>query len=123
MRKLISLFVAMLMSLHVYSNEPEYVSVGKQFNAVVVNVPASFIITRGEEHSVKITNESHEFYSYEMVNDTLVIKSKYTLDVNSMEAKKLKVELTHPSPSKLYHGIQPQGRGLSKSNPKSGNQK
>lgn len=121
MRKLISLFVAMLMSLHVYSNEPEYVSVGKQFNAVVVNVPASFIITKGEEHSVKITNESYEFYSYEMVNDTLVIKSKYTLDVNSMEAKKLKVELTHPSPAKLYHNIRPQGRGLTKT--KSGNQK
>ena len=121
MRKLISLFVAMLMSLPLYSKDPEYVSVGKQFNTVVVNVPASFIIVKGEEHSVKITNESHEFYSYEIVNDTLVIKSKYTLDVNSMESKKLKVELTHPNPVKLYRGITPSGRGLSKT--KSGNQK
>ena len=112
--------MAMFMSLPMYSRDPEYVSVGEQFNAVVINVPASFTIIKGEEHSVKITNESHEPYSYEIVNDTLVIKSKYILDVNTMKTRHLRVTLTHPNPAKLYHGITPSGRGLSKT--KSGNQ-
>ena len=123
MRKLISLFFAMLIASFTYSQEPEYVSVGKQFNTVVINVPAHFTITQGEEHSVKITNESHEFYRYDIVNDTLVIKSKYMLDINTMEAKQLKVQLTHPNPSRLYRDIIPLGRGLNKTNrTRSGNQ-
>lgn len=123
MRKLISLFFAMLVASSAYSQKFEYNIIGKQFNTVVINVPASFVIEKGEEHSIKITNESNEYFSYEIVNDTLVIKSKYMLDTNIMEAKQLKVQLTHPSPSRLYRGITPQGRGLSKTKgTRSGNQ-
>jgi hypothetical protein len=123
MRKLISLFFAMLVALSTYSQNSEYTIIGKQFNTVVINVPAYFVIEKGEEHSVKITNESYEYFSYDIVNDTLVIKSKYRLDTNIMEAKQLKVQLTHPNPSMLYQSIIPQGRGLSKvKRTRSGNQ-
>lgn len=121
MKKLISLFIAMCITLCAYSKEPEYTCVGKQFNAVVINVPASFVIEKGNEHSVNVINLSNEFYDYKIVEDTLFIKSKYLLDVNTMDSKKLKVTLTHPSPSKLYHNIVPTGRELIKA--KSGNQK
>ena len=120
MRKLISFLMAVLIALPLYSKDPEYVSVGKQFNTVVVNVPASFTIKKDEEHSVSIINLSNEIITCEILRDTLFIKSKYVLDINGMEAKKLKVELTHPNPSRLYRNIKPQGRGLSKT--KSGNQ-
>lgn len=123
MRKLISLFFAMLIALSTYSQNPEYNVIGKQFNTVVINVPAYFVIEKGEEHSVKITNESNEYFSYDIVNDTLVIKSKYMLDTNIMEAKQLKVQLTHPNPSRLYRSITLQRRGLSKiRRTRSGNQ-
>lgn len=120
MRKLISLLAALFVAFQVYAKEPEYTSVGKQFNTVVVNVPASFTIIKGEEHSVKIVNMSNEFFVYKIVNDTLIIKSKYMMDVNTMKARHLKVTLTHPNPVRLYHNIKPQGRGLSKT--KSGDQ-
>lgn len=120
MRKLISLFAALFVAFQAYAKEPEYQSVGKQFNTVVVNVPASFTIYKGEEHSIEIINLSNEIIKYYIINDTLVIKSKYMVDVNTMKAKQLKVKLTHPNPSRLYRNITPQGRGLSKT--KSGNQ-
>lgn len=105
MKKLISLFMAMLMALPLYSNDVEYKSVGKQFNAVVINVPASFIIKEGQEHIIKINNESNEKFIYEISNDTLFIRNKYIVDVNYMEAKNLKIKLVHPSPDELYENI------------------
>lgn len=111
MKKLISLLVALMMSLGVYSIEPEYTSVGKQFNTVVLNVPATLTIKKSAEHSVKVTNESSDYYNYEISNDTLFIKSKYSnVDVTSMKADKLRVSLTHPSPEGLL--IQPTKREL-----------
>lgn len=124
MKKLISLFMAMLMALPLYSNDVEYKSVGKQFNTVVINVPASFIIKEGQEHIIKINNESNEKFIYEISNDTLFIRNKYIVDVNYMESKNLKIKLVHPSPDELYENIFTTG-GLTKySNKKnkSGNQ-
>lgn len=122
MKKLISLLVALMMSLGVYSIEPEYTSVGKQFNTVVLNVPATLTIKKSAEHSVKVTNESYGYYTYNISNDTLFIKSKYNyIDVTSMEADKLRVWLTHPSPEGLL--IQPTKKELTKTKvTKSGNQ-
>lgn len=122
MKKLISFFVALMMSLGVYSIEPEYTSVGKQFNTVVLNVPATLTIKKSAEHSVKVTNESYGYYTYDISNDTLFIKSKYNyIDVTSMEADKLRVNLTHPSPEGLL--IQPTKKELMKTKvTKSGNQ-
>lgn len=123
MKKLISLFMAMLMALPLYSNDVEYKSVGKQFNTVVINVPASFIIKEGPEHIIKINNESNEKFIYEISNDTLFIRNKYIVDVNYMEAKNLKIKLVHPSPDELYENIFTTG-GLTKysNKNKSGNQ-
>lgn len=124
MKKLISLFMAVLMALPLYSNDVEYKSVGKQFNTVVINVPASFVIKEGQEHIIKINNESNEKFIYEISNDTLFIRNKYIVDVNYMEAKNLKIKLVHPSPDELYENIFTTG-GLTKySNKKnkSGNQ-
>lgn len=124
MKKLISLFMAMLMALPLYSNDVEYKSVGKQFNAVVINVPASFIIKEGQEHIIKINNESNEKFIYEISNDTLFIRNKYIVDVNYMESKNLKIKLVHPSPDELYENIFTTG-GLTKysnNKNKSGNQ-
>ena len=122
MKKLISFFVALMMSLSVYSIEPEYTSVGKQFNTVVLNVPATLTIKKSAEHSVKVTNESYGYYTYDISNDTLFIKSKYNyIDVTSMEADKLRVNLTHPCPEGLL--IQPAKKELTKTKvTKSGNQ-
>lgn len=126
MKKLIILFMVMLFSLPMYSKKPEYLSVGKQFNTVVVNVPASFIIKQASGHSVKIINESGESFIYEIKNDTLIIKSKKMLDIHSMDAQKLKVTLTHPNPEVLLNNFNTNGRGLNKiksKKTKSGNQK
>lgn len=124
MKKLISLFMAVLMALPLYSNDVEYKSVGKQFNTVVINVPASFVIKEGQEHVIKINNESNEKFIYEISNDTLFIRNKYIVDVNCMEAKNLKIKLVHPSPDELYKNIFTTG-GLTKysnNKNKSGNQ-
>jgi hypothetical protein len=130
MKKLIILFMVMLFSLPMYSysgvKKLEYLSVGKQFNTVVVNVPASFIIKQAPGHSVKVINESAESFIYEIKNDTLIIKSKKIFDIHSMDAKNLKVTLTHPNPDVLLNNFNINGRGLDKiksKKTKSGNQK
>ena len=64
--------MVMLFALPMYSKKPEYLSVGKQFNTVVVNVPASFIIKQASGHSVKIINESGEYFIYEIKNVFIV---------------------------------------------------
>ena len=124
MKKLISLFMAVLMALPLYSDDIEYKSMGKQFNTVVINVPASFVIKEGQEHIIKINNESNEKFIYEISNDTLFIRNKYIVDINYMEAKNLKIKLVHPSPDELYENIFTKG-GLTKysnNKNKSGNQ-
>ena len=124
MKKLISLFMAVLTALPLYSNDIEYKSVGKQFNTVVINVPASFVIKEGQEHIIKINNESNEKFIYEISNDTLFIRNKYIVDVNYMEAKNLKIKLVHPTPDELFENIFTT-RGLTKysnNKNKSGNQ-
>ena len=127
MRKLISFLMAVLIALPLYSKDPEYVSVGKQFNTVVVNVPAVISINKSQEHSVKITNESREAMVYTILNDTLFIKAKNIVDVNEMESERLKIQLSHPDPMAVYKDIQmPRGLGMLKSKTnkgKSGNQK
>lgn len=125
MKKLFLLLTVLFMAVSAYSAcEAEYNSVGKQFNTVVINVPASFTILKGQEHSVNIINESTEFYTYEIINDTLFIRSKFIInDVNRMKPNLLKVQLTHPNPSVLYDNIKPQGvSGIGLSKIKSGNQ-
>lgn len=125
MKKLFLLLTVLFMAVSAYSAcEVEYNCVGKQFNTVVINVPASFTILKGEEHSVNIINESTEFYTYEILNDTLFIRSKFIInDVNRMKPNFLKVQLTHPNPSVLYNNIKPQGvNGIGLNKIKSGNQ-
>jgi hypothetical protein len=115
--------MAVLMALPLYSNDIEYKSVGKQFNTVVINVPASFIIKEGQEHIIKINNESNEKFIYEISNDTLFIRNKYIVDVNYMEAKNLKIKLVHPSPDELFQNICiPKGFTIKQNKNKSGNQ-
>ena len=120
MKKLISLFVAMLMSLPLYSKDPEYVSVGKQFNTVVVNVPALISVNEGKEYSIEITNHSYEFYDYIFRNDTLFINQKYNFYIE-MKPELLEVKLKHPTPAKVFRNIYTTKRGL-KCKDKSGNQ-
>ena len=111
MRKLISFLMAVLIALPLYSKDPEYVSVGKQFNTVVVNVPASITVKRGLEHSIEITNHSHEFYEYRLSNDTLFINPKYKFYFE-MAPELLEVKLKHPTPSKVFNDIYTTKRGL-----------
>lgn len=126
MKKLISLFMAMQLTLSLYSNEIEYSSVGQQFNTVVINVPASLIIKQGDEHVIKVNNMSNERFVYEISNDTLFIKNKYIIDdARSMTAENLKIRLIHPSPDELFQNICiPRGFTIkqNKNKNKSGNQ-
>jgi hypothetical protein len=111
MRKLISFLMAVLIALPLYSKDPEYVSVGKQFNTVVVNVPASITINKDLEHSIEITNRSHEFYEYRLQNDTLFINPKYKFYFE-MAPELLEVKLKHPTPAKVFRNIYTTRRGL-----------
>ena len=111
MRKLISFLMAVLIALPLYSKDPEYVSVGKQFNTVVVNVPASITIEKSQDYSIEVTNDSYKSYVYEFKNDTLVIKNKFISSVD-MEPEYLQITLKHPTPSKLYKNIRTNKRGL-----------
>lgn len=103
MKKLISLFLAVLVALPLYSNEPEYICINKQFNTVVVNVPAVVSCEKDSNHSIKITNKTFESYLYEVKNDTLVIKLKNNININfsEMVPDSLEIKLKHPSPSKV----------------------
>lgn len=121
MRKLISFLMAVLIALPLYSKDPEYVSVGKQFNTVVVNVPASISIQKDAEHSIEITNCTHEFYTYKLQNDTLFIDPKYKFYFE-MTPDLLDVKLKHPQPMKVYQNIYTTTRGLNLRKDKSGNQ-
>ena len=123
MRKLISFLMVVLIALPLYSYEPEYNCVGKQFNTVVVNAPSVITIEKSKEHSVSITNISPEVYDYKFVNDTLVIKPKYQFNFMKMEPDLLKVKLKHPHPGRLSNNIVINNRGLFfREKSKSGNQ-
>lgn len=124
MKKLISLFMTMSIALSMYSNVTEYSSVGKQFNTVVINVPASLIIKQGDEHIIKVNNMSNEHFIYKISNDTLFIRNKYIMDdVRSMTAENLRIKLIHPSPDELFqHICIPQGFIIKQNKNKSGNQ-
>lgn len=121
MRKLISFLMAVLIALPLYSKDPEYVSVGKQFNTVIVNVPASITISKDAEPSIEITNRSHEFYEYKLQNDTLFINPKYYFYID-MAPELLDVKLKHPTPAKVFRNIYTTRRGLNCKG-RSGNQK
>lgn len=116
--------MAMQLALPLYSNETEYSSVGKQFNTVVINVPASLIIKQGDEHIIKVNNMSNEHFIYKISNDTLFIKNKYIIDdTGSMMAENLRIKLTHPSPDELFQNIRiPMGFTIKQNKNKSGNQ-
>ena len=111
------------MALPLYSNEPEYISNGEQYNTVVINIPASITISRDVEHSVSITNESRGNITYKISNDTLFIKSKKILTENEMDASRLKIYLCHPNPKLILNNINiPRSLGATKNKVKSGNQ-
>ena len=115
--------MAVLMVLPLYSNEPEYVSNGEQYNTVVLNIPASITISQDAEHSVSITNESRGNITYRISNDTLFIKSKKMLTENEMEASRLKIHLCHPNPKLILNNINiPRSLGAIKNKVRSGNQ-
>ena len=123
MKKLISILMVALMALPLYSNEPEYISNGEQYNTVVINIPASITISRDVEHSVSITNESRGNITYKISNDTLFIKSKKILTENEMDASRLKIHLCHPNPKLILNNINiPRSLGATKNKVKSGNQ-
>lgn len=110
MKKLISLFLAVLIALPLYSNEPEYVCIGRQYNTVIVNVPSIVSVKRSKEHSIKVTNRSYESCIYEIMNDTLVINTKNKINYLDMVPDSLEIKLHHPNPSKV--NITTSKRGL-----------
>ena len=113
MRKLISFLMAVLIALPLYSKDPEYVSVGKQFNTVVVNVPASITVEASKEHSIEITNRTNEYYAYTLSNDTLFIDYKYKIQVEMETTQNLlDVKLKHPTPVKVFRNMYTTRRGL-----------
>ena len=114
MKKLIITFYAIMATMfNVYSIEPEYTaeytSTDKQYNAIIVETPAIISIEKGSNYHVNITNVSKDdFYKYEIINDTLVIKPKFkfeNMEIMKMKSESLRIKLMHPSPDSLMGNI------------------
>lgn len=109
MRKLITFFAIIASTFNVYSLDPEYTSTDKQFNAVIIKTPATITIKRGSNYHINITNVSKDdFYKYEIINDTLIIKPKFNFDgseIMKMKSDALKIKLIHPQPDYLIGNI------------------